>query len=74
MATGTGGTFGGCSTFLKEKNPNILCYIMESVGVGVKYVYNAGKTAIEMIRKPQEEKSKEASPSLTWHLNDNAFL
>jgi cysteine synthase A len=26
---GSGGTFAGCSAFLKEKNPDVLCYVIE---------------------------------------------
>ncbi len=38
MATGTGGTLSGSSIFLKSKNPNIKCYVAETVGSGVKWV------------------------------------
>jgi cysteine synthase A len=42
-AAGTAGTFCGVSTYLKEKNPNIKCFIMDTPGTGVKYVVKDGK-------------------------------
>jgi len=62
MATGTGGTIGGVSHFLKEKNKDILCYMIESLGTGVKFTVK--DNIIVMDVKGQEEKDKEGGSSL----------
>lgn len=34
-SSGTGGTIGGVSTYLKEKNPNIKCVLLDPPGTGI---------------------------------------
>jgi len=55
---GTGGTIGGISRFLKEKNSKIVCYLIENEGSGVT-ADNAGESAPLILREKKEsEKDK----------------
>jgi len=47
---GTGGTIGGISRFLKEKNSKIVCYLIENEGSGVT-ADNAGESAPLILRE-----------------------
>jgi len=42
-STGTGGTFAGVSKFLKEKNPNVKCYVADPPGSVLYEYYKSGK-------------------------------
>lgn len=42
-ATGTGGTYAGVSTFLKEKNPNVRCVVADPMGSGLYSYVKTGE-------------------------------
>jgi cysteine synthase A len=46
-ATGTGGTFGGVSTYLKEKNPNIKTVVADPMGSGLYSYVKTGEIKLE---------------------------
>ncbi len=46
-ATGTGGTFGGVSLYLKEKNPNIKAILADPMGSGLYSYVKTGEITLE---------------------------
>ena len=46
-ATGTGGTYGGVSLFLKEKNPNVKCILADPMGSALYSYAKTGETKSE---------------------------
>ncbi len=46
-ATGTGGTYAGVATFLKEKNPAIRCVVADPMGSGLYSYIKTGEVNIE---------------------------
>jgi cysteine synthase A len=46
-ATGTGGTFGGVSMYLKEKNPNIKTVVADPMGSGLYSYVKSGEIKLE---------------------------
>ena len=42
-ATGTGGTYAGTATFLKEKNPNVRCIVADPMGSGLYSYVKTGE-------------------------------
>jgi cysteine synthase A len=52
--TSQGGTIAGISKFLKEKNKDILCFIIDPPGTAVKYTKEDERIKISM--KSAEEK------------------
>jgi len=43
VSTGTGGTFAGVAKFLKEKNPNVKCYVADPPGSVLYEFFKSGK-------------------------------
>jgi len=58
LAPGTGGTLGGCSIFLKEKNPDIRCFAISIQGSGVDFVLKEEDNTITFALKSEEQKKK----------------
>lgn len=46
-ASGTGGTIAGCSTYLKERNPDIQCYLVDPEGGATARYIESNKTNSE---------------------------
>eukprot|EP01114_Cavostelium_apophysatum_P015715 TRINITY_DN4344_c0_g1_i1.p1 TRINITY_DN4344_c0_g1~~TRINITY_DN4344_c0_g1_i1.p1 ORF type:complete len:358 (+),score=63.56 TRINITY_DN4344_c0_g1_i1:45-1118(+) len=62
-AAGTGGTIGGVSNYLKEQNPKIKCWIMDTPGSGVSFKKtDTGEIGFEL--KPEAQKEAEGSTLL----------
>lgn len=82
MASGTGGTLGGCSVFLKEKNPKIVSYLMDPPGSGVKWVPKDGgnnsltRSCLVLVPelKTKEEKEKEGSSTMEGIGSSDVYL
>ena len=47
LAVGTGGTFGGCSSFLKSKDPNIKIVVVDPPGSGLYKYITTGEISTE---------------------------
>eukprot|EP01127_Copromyxa_protea_P021934 TRINITY_DN7671_c0_g1_i1.p1 TRINITY_DN7671_c0_g1~~TRINITY_DN7671_c0_g1_i1.p1 ORF type:complete len:213 (+),score=49.41 TRINITY_DN7671_c0_g1_i1:337-975(+) len=61
LACGTAGTAGGCTTYLKEQNPDILCYLMDPQGVGIKYTLEEDNTISVSVRTEEDQKNSKGS-------------
>eukprot|EP01126_Amoeba_proteus_P030336 TRINITY_DN30013_c0_g1_i3.p1 TRINITY_DN30013_c0_g1~~TRINITY_DN30013_c0_g1_i3.p1 ORF type:complete len:363 (-),score=90.48 TRINITY_DN30013_c0_g1_i3:663-1751(-) len=64
MGCGTGGTIGGCSKFLREKNPKIKVFLSDSQNSALKFSLNEEKNEIRITAKSPEEKKQTSKDSV----------
>jgi len=82
VGTGTGGTFSGVGQFLKEKNPNVKCYVADPPGSVLYQYYTSGKlertgtgSITEGIGQGRvTENMKDAKVDGALHIDDNKTI